>query len=77
MLNLIRKEMITKLVIKNPETGKYFTNDRECWWSRELSSAVKFDEMGELEACIESRRYDFNMPFEDVTYLQIETIIKP
>jgi hypothetical protein len=66
------RNMKKKLVLKNEQTGMYFTNDYECWWSRDISDAYKYDENENMEtifSCLLANDYD--NPLDGVNYIEL------
>jgi len=64
--------MKKKLVLKDEKTGMYFTNDYECWWSRDILDAYKYDEnenMGTIFNYLLANTWD--NPLEGVNYIQL------
>lgn len=66
--------MKKKLILRNEKTGEYFTNDYECWWSRDIKDAYQYDESDDMESII-SRLLDesYKNPLEGVDYIEIVT----
>jgi hypothetical protein len=66
-----------QIILKNPETGKYFTNDyRDNYWSREIKEAYCFDNEAELNKRIASFDENGDTTFRDEKILVLETIYK-
>jgi len=66
-----------KIILKNPETGKYFTNDyRDSFWTREIKDAYFFDDEAELNKRIASFDENGDTTFRDTKILVLETIYK-
>ncbi len=66
-----------KLIIKNPETGKYFTDSyRDDFWSIEIEDACVFEDELALKKCIESHCKFGDRPFDEVKTIIIETVYK-
>lgn len=66
--------MKKKLLLRNEKTGEYFTNDYECWWSRDIKDAYQYNEIDDMESII-SRLLDesYKNPLDGVDYIEIVT----
>jgi len=61
-------------VLKNWDTGQYFTDYLDRWWSRDLGQAFLFDSEEEIRSRINNSSYED--VFEHVTFLVVETLYK-
>ena len=60
------------LVLKDEKTGMYFTNDYECWWSRDISDAYKYEEDTNFEAFFGNLlANDYDNPLYEVKYVEL------
>jgi hypothetical protein len=67
--------MKKKLVLKDEQTGMYFTNDYECYWSRYISDAYQYSENEDMESILSRLLVnDYFPPFENVSYIELVTI---
>ncbi len=66
-----------KLIIKNSETGKYFTDSyRNDFWSREIEDAYLFEDESEIRKNINNYGERLDTPFENIKTIIIETVYK-
>lgn len=59
------------LVLKDEKTGMYFTNDYDCWWSRNILDACKFGDIAEVDNIIGIRMSEYENPFKDTNFIEI------
>jgi hypothetical protein len=63
------------IILRDERSGEYFTNDYECWWSRDIKDAYRLKDLDEVEQLIEIRLgYEHSNGFEDVQFLEAVTI---
>jgi len=66
--------MKKRLILRNEDTGKYFTNDYRDWWSRDISLAFQINE-DDLEEVIKGLNdNEFNDPLEGVDYIEVVVV---
>ena len=59
-------------ILKDWETGTYFTNDYECWWSRDVRDAYEYGEEQDLSKGIESLlQNNYDNPFSGKNYIEL------
>ncbi len=68
--------MKKRLVLKDTENNKYFTNEWDPFWSLDINDAHCFDDHAEIEKVIETHTNPENTinSFEDVDCVKVETI---
>lgn len=68
--------MKKKLILRNEKTGEYFTNDYECWWSRDIKDAYQYQDFDDEDLdSLFSRLLNesYKNPLEGVDYVEIVT----
>jgi hypothetical protein len=63
--------MQKKLILKDERTGMYFTNDYECYWSRNIMEAYLYDENTDMDtifSCLLANNY--NEPLDGIDYIE-------
>ena len=59
-------------ILKDWSTGTYFTNDYECWWSRDVSDAYQYGVEQDLSKVIENLLLnDFDNPLNGKNYIEL------
>lgn len=63
-------------IIKNTENGKYFTDNYNCYWSKDIEDAYLFTNDDEIISYIKKLGERMDTPFEDIKMILIETVCK-
>jgi hypothetical protein len=63
-------------IVKNIENGKYFTDNYNCYWSRDIEDAYLFSDENEISKSIKKYQEDSGSPFEDIKMMLIETVYR-
>jgi hypothetical protein len=68
--------MYKVLILKDTETGKFFTGSYNGYWSREISEAKEFDDDIQIELKVADEQTNESEAFENIQYLEVITILK-
>lgn len=63
-------------IIKNTENGRFFTDNYNCYWSKDIEDAYLFSDENEISKSIKKYQEDSCNPFEDIKMILIETVYK-